>query len=408
MSNPHIVIVGAGPAGGTAVKALRTEGFGGRLTLLGSENHRPYMRPPLSKQYLRGETDRESVFLETETWYRDNEVELRSGTTVSALDAPGHTLLIAGEPPLTFDSLLLATGSTPRRPSIEGAGLSGVHYLRVLEDSGALHDQLAGGGKRLVIIGSGWIGLEVAASARALGNDVTVLTRSALPVENALGPELGAFFAELHSANGVTLRPSVRVNAITTDFGVASGVLLSTGEVVPADLVLVAIGADPNVGLAETAGLRVDNGVLVDERLATSAPDVFAAGDIANAFHPLGGVRIRNEHVSNALKGGTAAAKIMLGQDLTYDDLPTFISEQFDVTLSFAGFAPLMVDADVVYRGDPASHEFSAFWLANGRPVAGAHVNVADPGKAMQGVIRRGDTVDPARLADSSIPLEEV
>lgn len=407
MSDPHIVIVGAGPAGGTAAKTLRGEGFEGRISLLGSEGHRPYMRPPLSKQYLRGEADRESVFLEDEAWYRDNSVELRPGTTVTSVDAPRHTVLV-GEEPLHFDSLLLATGSTPRRPAIEGASLSGVHYLRVLEDSSALHDQLVGGGKRLVVIGSGWIGLEVAASATVLGNDVTVLTHSALPVEHALGPQLGAFLADLHTSNGVTLKPSVRVSAITTDFGVASGVLLSSGEVVPADLVLVAVGAAPNVSLAETAGLKVDNGVLVDESLATSAPDIFAAGDIANALHPLAGVRIRNEHFSNALKGGTAAAKIMLGQDVRYDDLPTFISEQFDVTLSFAGFAPLMADAEVIYRGDPASHSFQAFWVAEGRAVAGVNINVPDPAKGLQGVIRRGGVVDPVKLADPLTPLEEL
>jgi len=408
MPEQHIAIVGAGPAGSTAAKTLRDEGFDGTVTLLGAERHRPYMRPPLSKHYLRGEADRESVFLELADWYRDNEIDLQLDTTVTALDASAHTLNFANAAPLQFDSLLLAMGSTPRHPAIAGTTLPGVHYLRVLDESSALHDQLAAGGKRLVIIGSGWIGLEVAASARALGNSVTVLGNDAVPLASAIGHELGALFAELHISNGVDLRRSVTVTAIAQENGAASGVVLSDGETIAADLVLVAVGASPNVELAQSAGLQTDNGVLVDERLATSAADIFAAGDIANAMHPAAGVRIRSEHFSNALKGGTAAARIMLGMDVRYDDLPTFVSEQFDVTLQFAGFAPLMAGAELVYRGEVASRSFSAFWVSGGRPVAGVNVNVPDPAKTLQGVIRRGGAVDSARLADPLVPLDEL
>lgn len=408
MSNPQIVIVGAGPAGGTAAKTLRAEGFDGDITVLGAEPHRPYMRPPLSKQYLRGEADRDSVFLESESWHVENRIDLRAGTKVARLDVGARTVHLADGEALRFDSLLLATGSTPRRLDVAGTELGGVHHLRVLEDSSQLHYQLKTGGKKLVIIGSGWIGLEVAASARALGNDVTVVGHSEVPLANALGAELGAYFARLHAANGVDVRGSVTVQRIVGLDGMATAVELSDGTVVDADLVLVAVGAAPNIELAQAAGIKIDNGVTVDERLATSASDVYAAGDIANAWHPAAGARIRSEHFSNALKGGAAAARIMLGQDVRYDDLPTFVSEQFDVTLQFAGYAPLMQGAQVVYRGDPASTSFQAFWLREGRAVAGVNVNVPDRDKLLQGVVRRAAPVTAEQLANPAIALEQL
>lgn len=407
MSASHFVIVGAGPAGATAAQTLRERGFDGALTVLGAEPHRPYMRPPLSKQYLRGEADRDSVFLQSAEWYAENNVELRTSASVEKLDVAAHQVQLADGTHLGYDSLLLATGSTPRRLDLEGADLDGVHALRTIDQSEALAAELAGGGRRVVVIGSGWIGMEVAASATLLGNHVTVLSRGALPLDSAIA-DLGGFFADLHTARGVQLRGAVTIAALEGDGGRVSAVVLADGERVPAEVVLVAVGATPNVELARAAGIAIDNGVLTDERMRTSAADVLAAGDIANALHPTAGVRIRSEHFSNAMKGAKAAALTMLGENSPYDDLPTFVSEQFDVTLQFAGYAPLLEGARLVYRGDPASNSFTAFWLADGRAVAGAHVNVPDKEKHLQRIIRTAVALDAERAADTSITLEQL
>jgi NADPH-dependent 2,4-dienoyl-CoA reductase/sulfur reductase-like enzyme len=408
MPESHIVIIGAGPAGGTAAKTLRERGFTGRITLVGSEPDRPYIRPPLSKQYLRGEVERESVFLDAASWYDEHDVDLRLAATATSIDPSAHRVHLESGETLTYDSLLLATGSTPRRLDIDGADLAGVHTLRTIGNAEALHEGLAGGGRRVVVIGSGWIGMEVAASARLLGNDVTVLDRNEHPLSSALGDALGAVIADLHESHGVVIRPRVEVAAFVGESGAVTGVRLSGGEVIPADLVLVGIGAAPNLDLARAAGLTVDDGLLVDERLRSSDPDVYAAGDIANAYHPLGEVRIRSEHLSNAFKGGTAVARVMLGEDVRYDDLPTFVSEQYDVTIQFAGYAPLIPGTRQVFRGDPASGAFTTVWLAGDRAVAGVHVNVKDPEKKLQGLVRSARAVDATRLADLDVDLGEV
>ena len=400
------VIIGAGLAGASAARTLREEHFAGRIRLIGAEAHRPYIRPPLSKDYLSGSADRDSVFVEPEGWYAENDVELLRDTAVTGIDSAGQLVHTDIGDSFAYSSLLLATGSSPRRLSIPGADLDGVHYLRTLDDSEALRSLLAGGGKRLVLIGSGWIGMEVAATARTLGNDVTILERDPIPLANALGDELGQMFAELHEQNGVVLRRSVIVERIVGQDGRATGVALGGGEGVSADLVLVGVGAIPHVELADAAGLAVDNGVLVDAALRTSDPVTFAAGDIANAYHPVAKMRLRSEHWANALNGGRAAAKSMLGQNVSYDDIPYFYTDQFNVGMEYSGFGPLTRGADVVYRGDRAGREFIAFWVAGGRVVAGMNVNVWDVNEAVQGIIRRGNQVDRARLADANVPLE--
>jgi 3-phenylpropionate/trans-cinnamate dioxygenase ferredoxin reductase subunit len=250
--------------------------------------------------------------------------------------------------------------------------------------------------------------MEVAATARTLGNEVTILQRGTIPLAKALGDELGRMFAELHAEHGVDIRSSVAVASIAGEGGHVTAVVLEGGELVPADLVLVGAGADPNLGLAVAAGLAVDDGVLVDAALRTSRPDIFAAGDIANALHPLVDLRLRSEHWANALNGGAAAARSMLGQDVSYDDIPYFYTDQFDLGMEYSGFAPLARGADVVYRGDRDKREFIAFWVADGHVVAGMNVNVWDVNEAVQGIIRRGNRVDPARLADPAVPLEEL
>jgi 3-phenylpropionate/trans-cinnamate dioxygenase ferredoxin reductase subunit len=402
------VIVGAGLAGASAAESLRTAGFDGRIRLFGAERHRPYLRPPLSKGYLGGKDPRDSVFVHPERWYDENRVELTTDRPVAALDPAGGTVTLATGERVGYDALLLATGSSPRRLAIPGAGLDGVHYLRTIDDSESLHAAIKDGGRQLVLIGSGWVGMEVAATARTLGNDVTILERDAIPLAAAVGDELGGMFAELHAENGVVLRTSVVVESIVGANGRASGVTLAGGETIDADLVLIGVGAVPNIELAKAAGLATDNGVLVDESLRTSDERIFAAGDVANSYHPAIGQRLRSEHWANALNGGAAAGRSMLGQNVSFDDIPYFYTDQFDLGMEYSGYGPLTKGATIVYRGNRAAREFIAFWIAEGRVVAGMNVNVWDVNDGVQALIRRGRTVKPAELADESIPLESL
>ncbi|TFD22829.1 NAD(P)/FAD-dependent oxidoreductase [Cryobacterium lyxosi] len=402
------VIVGAGLAGASAARTLREEGFTGPIQLIGAEAHRPYIRPPLSKDYLSGSSDRDSVYVDPKDWYAEHDVDLLLGTSVARIDAPRQLIHTAAGEAIAYNKLLLATGSSSRRLSIPGADLDGVRYLRTLDDSDTLRPLLAGGSLRLILIGSGWIGMEVAATARTLGNDVTILERDPIPLANALGDELGQMFADLHEQNGVILRRSVSVDSVLGQDGRATAVKLTSGEVIPADLILVGIGATPNIELADSAGLTIDNGVSVDASLRTSDPAIYAAGDVANAYHPVAKLRLRSEHWANALNGGKAAARSMLGQKVSFDDIPYFYTDQFDVGMEYSGFGPLTRGADVVYRGDRAGREFIAFWVAGEKVVAGMNVNVWDVNEAVQGIIRRGNQVDRARLTDADVPLESL
>ncbi|WP_235825264.1 NAD(P)/FAD-dependent oxidoreductase [Agromyces badenianii] len=405
---PNFVIVGGGLAGATAAKTLREEGFEGRIHLIGAEPHHPYIRPPLSKDFLSGAAPRDSVFVESPEWYGRHDVDVHLGTSAVSLDASAQRVQLDSGDALDYDAVLLATGSSARRLDIPGAGLQGVRELRTLDDSEALHAELAGGGRRLVLIGSGWIGMEVAATARTLGNEVTVLERDPIPLANALGDELGTMFADLHAEHGVELRPSVAVAEITGEGGRATGVRLDSGELIAADLVLVGVGAVPNLELARQAGAAIGSGVLTDAALRTGLPNVYAAGDIAEAYHPLAGMRLRSEHWANALHGGAAAARSMLGRPVSYDDIPYFYTDQYDLGMEYSGFGPLARGADLVYRGDRSGREFIVFWVAAGRVVAGMNVNVWDVNEAVQGIIRRGEPVDARRLADERVPLEEL
>lgn len=408
MAPKHILIVGAGPGGGSAATSLRERGFAGRVTVVGADPFRPYLRPGLSKQYLRAESDLESLYLDGPTRFAELDIDLRTGTTVADIDPrTGAGRLVSGER-IDSDAVVLATGSVPRRLRLDGGGLPGVHTLRTVADADLLRSRLTAGGIRLVVVGSGWIGMEVAASARMLGNEVTVLERDPVPLAAALGDELGRFFLDLHLRNGVQVRRSVEVAGFTGAAGRVDGVRLADGEVVPADLVVVGVGAAPDLRLAQRAGLAVDGGVLVDAGMRTSAERVLAVGDIASVDHPLAGVRIRSEHFGNALRGGAVAAAVLSGADERYDDVPAFLSAQFDVRMQFAGFASLLRGAEVVLRGAPADHAFTAVWLADGRPVAGVRVNTPDPDGALAALIRRGAAVDRRRLADPAVPLEEL
>jgi 3-phenylpropionate/trans-cinnamate dioxygenase ferredoxin reductase subunit len=402
------IIVGGGLAGVSAAEELRKQGFDGTIQLIGMESHAPYMRPPLSKGYLNGSDDLDAVFVHPDAWYADKKVELLTATKALAVNARDHEVTVSGGRPLHYDKLLLATGSSPRRLAISGAELDGVHYLRTLDDSRALHKQLAGGGRQLVVIGSGWIGLEVGATARTLGNDVAILGRAAIPLATAIGDELGTMFAELHKEHQVDLRMSVVVDSIVDSHGKVAGVQLKTGEVIPADLVLIGVGAVPNVALADAAGIVTDSGIVVDQAMQTSDPDIFAAGDVANAFHPLANMRLRTEHWANALNAGSAAARGMLGQCVSYDEIPYFYTDQYDVGMEYSGYGPLTRGAKVVYRGNRAGRQFIAFWLREERVVAGMNVNVWDVKDQVQRLIREGKALDAARLTDESVSLKDL
>ena len=401
--SPTFVIVGAGMAGGKAVETLREEGFDGRVVLLGAEAERPYERPPLSKDYLRGEAERGTVYLQEDAgWYEEHAVELRTATTVESLDVAARAVVLAGGERIDYDALLLATGAEPKRPPIPGADLDGVHVLRTLEDSDGLRAVLDAGG-RLVVVGGGWIGCEVAASARQRGMDVALVEPQSVPLEGVLGPELGAFYRDVHADHGVALHLGSGVDAIEGD-GRAERVRTSDGSVLDADAVVIGVGVAPRTRLAEGV-LDVENGILVDASLRASADGVFAAGDIANHDHPLLG-RLRVEHWANALEQGPSAARAMLGQDAVYDRVPYFFSDQYDVGMEYAGHS--RPGDDVVFRGDLAGREFIAFWLRDGRVTAGMNVNVWDVNEHLQALVRSGATVDPARVSDPDVPLDEL
>jgi 3-phenylpropionate/trans-cinnamate dioxygenase ferredoxin reductase subunit len=399
------VIVGAGLTGAKAAEALRAEGFDGRLLLLGDEAERPYDRPPLSKAYLRGETDRDSLYLHQDGFYATHDIELHTSTPVGSIDPAGRQLELASGERVGYDRLLLATGAAPRRLAVPGENLDGVHYLRSRRDADTLA-AAAARAEHVVVVGTGWIGSEAAASLRQLGREVTLLGPDTAPLARVLGPEVGRVYRDLHADHGVRLALGTRVAGFG-GHGRVEAVITSDGRTIEGDLVLVGAGAVARTELAEAAGLPVANGVLVDERLeAVGAAGVFAAGDVAAAWHPRYQRSLRVEHWANAFNQGPAAARSMLGIPTSYARLPYFYSDQYDLGMEYSGLAATW--DQVVVRGDPATHAFLAFWLKDGRVVAGMHANVWDVTEAIQNLIRNGRPVDPERLADPDIPLDQV
>ncbi|ATW51782.1 NAD(P)/FAD-dependent oxidoreductase [Streptomyces peucetius] len=398
------VIVGAGLAGAKAAQTLREEGFDGPLVLLGEETEHPYERPPLSKGYLLGKDGRDTVYVHPPQWYTDHKVDLRLGTAVTAVDRAAHEVTLADGSRIGYAKLLLTTGSSPRRLPVPGAALDGVHYLRRLADSDRIKEAFASA-SRVAVIGAGWIGLETAAAARAAGAEVTVLEAAELPLLRVLGREVAQVFADLHTEHGVDLRCGVQVAEITGADGRANGVLFADGSRVDADAVIVGIGITPDTGLAEAAGLEIDNGIRVDARLRSSDPDIHAAGDVANAFHPLLGKHIRVEHWANALNQPQTAAKAMLGQDVTYDRVPYFFTDQYDLGMEYTGHVEPDGYDRVVFRGPTGTREFIAFWLSGGRVLAGMNVNVWDVTDPIRALVTSGRQIDPAELADPDVPL---
>ncbi|HXB47562.1 MAG TPA: FAD-dependent oxidoreductase [Streptosporangiaceae bacterium] len=408
MSGTPYLIVGASLAGAKAAEALRASGFDGPVVLIGAENEVPYERPPLSKGYLQGKAEREAIYVHPKEWYQQADVDLRLGATVTAIDRAAHKVVLADGSTVGYGKLLLTTGSSPRRLPVPGADLDNVLYLRSVGDSDRIKAVLRSAAS-IAVIGAGWIGLEVAAAARTAGVAVTVLEAAELPLLRVLGREVASVFAALHLDYGVDLRCGVQVAEITGKDGHVTGVRLGDDTVVAADAVIVGIGITPNTELATAAGLKTGNGITVDAQLRSSDPDIYAAGDVASAFHPVIGKHIRVEHWANALNQPQAAAKAMVGQPVSYDRVPYFFSDQYDLGMEYSGYVEPGGYDEVVIRGDVPGREFVAFWLGNGgRVLAGMNVNVWDVTDAVQTLVRSGRPVDSAALSDPETSLESV
>jgi 3-phenylpropionate/trans-cinnamate dioxygenase ferredoxin reductase subunit len=413
MSKQTFLIVGASLAGAKAAEALRELGFDGRVMLIGSEPERPYERPPLSKDYLSGKVDVEKVYVHDESFYESHDIELRRSCTVERIEQASAEVVLAGGERLGYDRLLLATGAEPRSLSIPGANLDGIYYLRTLPDSQRLRERIEQGGT-VVVIGAGWIGCEVAATARQAGLEVTVIDPASVPLERVLGGEAGAIYRDIHTDHGVQMLLGNGVESLEGGRAVER-VRTSDGRVIDCDFVVAGIGATPRTALAARTEIVVKDGLVVNEYLETAVKGIFAAGDVANARHPLYG-QLRIEHWANALNQGPAAARNMLGsvdaQDpvldhpVAYERIPYFYSDQYDVGMEYTGHA---VEWDeVIFRGDPAAREFIAFWLKDERILAGMNVNVWDVTEQVQALIRSRLRVDRDRLADPDVPLTDL
>ncbi|MFD7408115.1 NAD(P)/FAD-dependent oxidoreductase [Streptomyces sp. NPDC059866] len=409
MRNPvnTFVIVGGGLAAGKAAEALREHGHSGPLVIIGDEREKPYIRPPLSKGYLLGKEERDSIFVHPDDWYREHDVDLLLDTRARAVDRRARTVELDDGRQVSYTKLLLATGSTPRRLSVPGADLDNVLYLRRVGDSERLKSAFTAGAK-IVVIGAGWIGLETAAAARTAGAEVTVLEHSELPLLKVLGREAAEVFAALHTDHGVSLLPHVQVESLTGTDGRVDGVLLADGRHLAADAVVVGVGITPNVQLAQEAGLDVQNGIVTDEHLQTSGADIYAAGDVANAYHPLLGRHLRVEHWANALHQPDVAALSMLGKDAVYDRLPYFYTDQYDLGMEYTGYTEPGGYDRVVFRGEPSERRFIAFWMAGSRVLAGMSVNVWDVMAPIRSLITSGSDIDDALLSDPDVPLDRI
>jgi 3-phenylpropionate/trans-cinnamate dioxygenase ferredoxin reductase subunit len=413
VSGQTFVIVGASLAGAKAAEALREYGFEGRVVLVGSEPQRPYLRPPLSKDYLRGDAGLEKVYVHDESFYESHAIELRTSTTVEHIEPASSEVLLAGGERLRYDRLLLSTGAQPRQLSIPGAQLGEIYYLRSLTDSDRLRERLGRGG-RLVVVGAGWIGCEVAASARQMGLEVTMIDPGSVPLEHVLGVEAGGIYRDIHTDHGVRMLLGTGVESFEGAEAVQR-VRVSDGRAIDCDFVVVGVGATPNTELATGTGIAIENGIITDEFLQSTADGVFAAGDVANARYPLFG-RLRVEHWANALNQGPVAARNMLGgadagdrvldHPVAYDRVPYFYSDQYDVGMEYSGHA---TDWDeVVFRGDVNGREFIAFWYKDQRILAAMNVNVWDVTDQIQALSRSRLRVDHDRLADPVTPLTEL
>lgn len=407
MNRQTFVIVGASLAGASAAAALRKEGFDGRIVLIGEEAERPYERPELSKKYLRAEPGTELAVHDPD-FYAAADIELMTGLRVEAVDVHRREVRSVTLR-FPFDRLLLTTGSTPRRLDVPGSDLDGVLTLRTQADSDRIRES-ASKAQDIVVVGGGWIGSEVAASLRQLDRSVTVILPSDVPLQRVVGPEVGSVYRDVHLANGVQIVKGRRVIGLRGR-GAVESVELDDGRTLAADLVICGLGASPRTELASDAGLRFDGGkagagIAVDARLESSVPGVFAAGDVAAAWHPLYRRNIRVEHWDNAKRQGRFAAGAMLGRTDQYERIPYFYSDQFDLGMEYTGFAPQW--DEVVFRGEPLSRKFIAFWLLRGKVVAGMNMNTWDVAPSIERLVRAQATVEREALADPARPLDEL
>lgn len=407
MTEPGFVIVGGGLAAAKAAEQLRERDYDGPVTIVSAESYVPYERPPLSKGYLKGKEPLDKVFPQPRSWYADNDVRLLLSTSATAVDTGAHLVQLDDGSAVAYSRLLLATGSRPRTLTIPGANASNVQTLRTIDDSNRLREAIASSG-HIVVIGAGWIGLEAASAMRDAGVGVTIVESASLPLQRVLGDEMAAVFADLHRSHGVDLRLGASLEQIAVTDGRATAVRLGDGTEIAADTILVGVGIEPRTELAEAAGLDVDNGILVDASMRTSDPDVFACGDVANAFHPVLKRRIRVEHWANALNQPAVAAASMLGDDASYDRLPYFFSDQYDLGMEYLGYAGPDDYDDVVVRGSVETREFLAFWTSSGRVVAAMNVNIWDVTDDFRALILSGAVIDRAKLADPAVPLAEL
>jgi len=397
-----VVIVGAGRCGASAAETLSYAGFGGRVVLIGEEDEPPYERPPLSKEYLRGEQDPDSLLVRPRRWYAEAGIDLRTGVTVTSLDCGSRTVALSDGERLGYSRLLLATGGRPRTlPGEHGRVL----YLRTLADADRLRSELASC-EHIVIVGAGFIGAETTASARALGVEVTILEVLDVPLSNALGKEVGALYADIHRTHGVRLLTGEGLASIGYPPGGAVRVHTTRGRGIDCDLVVAGVGITPSTELAEAAGIAVDNGVLVDEFCRTSAPDVYAAGDVANHFHSLAGRHIRVEHYDHAIRHGAAAARNMLGENVPYDEPHWFWSDQYETNLQYVGHCTRW--DRLVLRGSLSQDGFTAFYVADGRVRAALSVNRPKDILRAKKMIRERKQVDTNMLADENVDLRKV
>jgi 3-phenylpropionate/trans-cinnamate dioxygenase ferredoxin reductase subunit len=410
-STPHeenampetVVIVGASLAGATAAAELRRLEFAGRIVLIGEEAHRPYERPPLTKQLLRGESQPSDAAVFEPRFAIEHDIELRIGTRVDAIEPESSSIVLADGTLVLYDQLLLTTGARPRRLDIAGAGLASILTVRTLEDMLVLREHL-GPGYKLVVVGGGWIGTEIAASASEVGTEVVLIEGAAAPLEHVLGHEMGDLFATLHREHGVDVRTGCRVGAFEGTTAVRA-VRLDSGEQIDCDVVVVGIGVVPATELADRAGLETADGIVVDSLLRTSDPKILAAGDVALVDHPRYGP-LRIEHWENARRQGRAAAATIVGRGQPFDAIPYFFSDQYDVGLEYTGLAS--PESEFVIRGTTSSREFVAFWLDQERVIAGMNVNVLDVADDIRQLIENDAVVDPAQLADPTVALGDL
>ena len=400
---PTTIIAGAGHAGGQTALSLRQAGYEGRIVVCGAEPAPPYQRPPLSKKYLSGELARERVFLRPESFYARNGIELRLGNAVREIDPEHRRVVLEDGEPLAFTDLVVATGSRPRRLDVPGADLGNIFYLRSLEDADAIRTALVPG-RRLVVVGGGYIGLEIASTAKGLGLEVRVLEAADRILGRVTAPEMSDYYTRAHRARGVDVRLSAGVVSFEGD-GTVRGVDCGA-ETIPADVVVIGVGIVPEVELAASAGIRCDDGVVVDERCATSAAHVHAVGDCTRHPNPILGRTLRLESVHNALEQARTAASNIAGTPARYEQVPWFWSDQFDLKLQMVGMSQ-GYDA-VVRRGSMDADDFAMFYLKEGVLIAVDAVNRPREFMACRKLVPQRPRIDPAKLADESIPMQEM